>query len=59
MIRQLGIKIRLANQNSLLHNSRQDCRELAGVCNRLIDKVNELTRKVNELEGNEKHVKCE
>ncbi len=50
IIKRITSKLRLANNRGLLHDSRNDVRELAKTCNLLIDKVNELTDKVNELE---------
>ena len=49
MINRLKIKFRKGNNPGLLHNSREDCRNLGKVCNALIDKVNELVDEVNEL----------
>lgn len=50
MIKQIKLRIRKSNNPGILHDSREDVRQLGVACSELIDKVNELVDKVNELE---------
>lgn len=49
MIKKIDSKFRKSSSIGIFHDSREDCRNLARVCNMLIDKVNELTSEVNKL----------
>jgi hypothetical protein len=51
MIKNISVKLNLDVASSIFHDSRRDCRNLAMICNVLIDKVNELTDVVNELKS--------
>lgn len=52
MIKKIDFKLRKSSGIGIFHDSREDCRNLAKVCNILIDKVNELTSEVNKLNKN-------
>lgn len=48
-IKKIDIIIRDSSTRGVFHDSRQDTKNLARVCNILIDKANELTEEVNRL----------
>lgn len=50
MIKKIKNKVGTTGGAGIFHDTRDDVRILAEVCNRLIDKVNELTDEVNKLD---------
>ena len=47
MVKKLDFKLTGSTGSGVFHDSRSDCRNLAKVCNLLIDKVNELVAVVS------------
>jgi len=52
MIEKISVSLKKSSEIGLRHNSREDVRSLAKICNILIQKVNELTDEINRLNQN-------